>query len=159
MSIFILSVLVPIILFFLLRKLYLVRGPFLSDVRERRIPLAMYIVLLSALLYRVIPRVFSEELYYFFAAYLGSMVGCYVLVLLRFKTSIHMIGIAAITFFVMGMSVHFQMQLIYLLSLLFFLNGALATSRLVLRAHNVPEMLVGFFLGAIPQLLAFMYWL
>jgi hypothetical protein len=37
--------------------------------------------------------------------------------------------------------------------------GAVATSRLHLRAHNNIELLMGVFVGIIPQLIMLNYWL
>jgi hypothetical protein len=39
------------------------------------------------------------------------------------------------------------------------MNGVIASSRLVMKAHTPKELIIGFFSGAIPQLLLLVVWL
>jgi hypothetical protein len=39
------------------------------------------------------------------------------------------------------------------------MNGVVASSRLEMKAHTVKELVIGFVLGIIPQVLLFRFWL
>ncbi len=159
LSIFILTILIPIVFFYLLKNLGWIKSIFLEEVSERRIPYIANILLILMLLVRVIPGNFSPELYFFFVGVLGTMIASLILVFLKFKASMHMMGISGLTMFVIGLSVHYQVNLAYIISFLLLLNGAIASSRLSLKAHTPPELVVGFFLGFIPQFILLNYWL
>jgi hypothetical protein len=55
-----------------------------------------------------------------------------------------MMGISALTVFVFGLSVHYQSQNIFAITFLTIMNGFVASSRLVMKAHTSKE-LMGFF--------------
>ena len=54
---------------------------------------------------------------------------------------------------------HLQIQSMIPISILILLNGIVASSRLEMNAHTYKELVVGFFIGAIPQLLLLILWL
>jgi membrane-associated phospholipid phosphatase len=83
----------------------------------------------------------------------------FILLFVKTKVSIHMIGISALTTFLIGLSIHYHDNKIYLISLLLFLNGVIASSRLEMKAHNQKELIIGFSLGVIPQSLLLLFWL
>ena len=95
------------------------------------------------------------EMRYFFFGITACSISFFILSLLKFKASLHMAAISGLTVFVIGLSLHFQVSLISLISLLLFLNGLIATSRLHLKAHTSREVYIGFFIGLISPFLAF----
>jgi hypothetical protein len=54
---------------------------------------------------------------------------------------------------------HFQINSIFTVATLLLLNGIIASSRLEMKAHTNKELAIGFFLGAIPQILLLVLWL
>jgi len=70
-----------------------------------------------------------------------------------------MIAIGGIFMFFIALSIHFSININGTIALLLILIGAIATSRLYMKAHNYPELIIGFFLGLIPQILVLNYWL
>jgi hypothetical protein len=46
-----------------------------------------------------------------------------------------------------------------MIAFLVFMNGVVASSRLEMKAHTYKELVIGFLLGVIPQLLFFPFWL
>ena len=70
-----------------------------------------------------------------------------------------MVGISTLTVFVSALSLHFEVNVIYGIAVLVGLNGLVATSRLELKAHTYREILFGFFIGFIPQLVLTYFWL
>ena len=84
---------------------------------------------------------------------------CLVLAIFKFKASIHMIAISGLFMFSVGLSLHFGKNINGSLALLALIAGAIATSRLHLKAHTSVELVFGVFVGLLPQLIVFNYWL
>jgi hypothetical protein len=57
------------------------------------------------------------------------------------------------------LSIHFHININATIAIFFIIIGAIATSRLHLKAHTNIELIIGFFVGFIPQLILVNYWL
>ena len=68
-------------------------------------------------------------------------------------------GISSLTVFVIGLSMHYQVQSTFLIAFLILINGLVASSRLEMKAHTTTELIIGFLLGSVSQLLLFYLWL
>lgn len=159
LPIFILTVIIPIIIFLILKNLGMVKSIFLYKKSERIYPLAINIVLLLMVLIKVIPNNYTMELYYFFLGLIVATVTCLLLVFLNFKTSLHLMGMGAVLMFLIVLSIHFEKNITIAISLWTLGTGLVATSRLYLKAHGRAEVLVGFFVGIMSQLLTIKFWL
>ena len=158
-KIIILTICIPIILYYLLKNLGLVSSIFLEKVSDRKIPLYAQLVLIFLVLRVVMPQTYAPELYFFFVGILATSVGCLLLVFFKIKASIHMMGIASITMFVVVLSIHYKINLLILIGLLVIFSGLVATSRLSLKAHTVTELTLGSLLGLVPQFMVINYWM
>ncbi|WP_445956567.1 hypothetical protein [Yeosuana sp.] len=158
-SIFILTVVLPILLYFLLKTLGKVKSVYLDTTRERIIPLILNCIVVSLVIKKIVPANQIIELYYFFLGILVSTLACLFLAIMKFKTSIHMVSVAGLLMFFIALSIHFSININGTLAFMSILVGAIATSRLHLKAHNYIELLIGFFIGMIPQLFLLKYWL
>ena len=158
-QILLLTVFIPLAFFYLLIMLGKVDSIMISNVDQRKIPLFLQIVLLSVLIFKSITLDNLPELFYF---YLGSVISSAIALILAFfnrKVSLHMMGIAALTIFCISASMHFQIKPVVFISLLLFCNGLVASSRLYMKAHSTNEIIVGYLIGLIPQLLLLLFWL
>lgn len=158
-SISILTIILPILLYFLLRTIRKVGSIELPTVAERRIPLLVNCILVILIISRVLPIDEVPELYYFFLGILISTITCYVLTLVKFKASIHMIGVAGFFMFAIALSIHFKININGTIALMLIITGAIATSRLHMRAHSAKELIIGFLVGFLPQLIILKYWM
>jgi hypothetical protein len=77
----------------------------------------------------------------------------------KIKASIHMIGISTLTAFVIGLSIHNQIDIISTITFLILMNGVVASSRLAMKAHSNKELIIGFFSGLLPQMALLVFWL
>lgn len=159
LPIFILTVIIPIIFFLILKNMGLVTSLFLPTLKERLYPLIISLGLYLLILYKVIPQNYISELYYFFVGLMVSVGASLLLLLLKIKTSMHLLGMGTILIYVVGLSIHFETNITLALGILTLLTGLVTTSRLYLKAHNVAELLIGFFIGVFSQLFTFKYWL
>ncbi len=101
----------------------------------------------------------TPELYYFFVGVLFSILTALILVYLKFKISLHLMGISGITMFLIALSIHFKVNLLFTIGFFFFCNGWVGTSRLHSNSHTFPELIIGFFIGIIPQFILLPFWL
>ncbi|WP_199769349.1 hypothetical protein [Flavivirga eckloniae] len=158
-SLFILTVILPILLYFLLKTLGKVQSIYLATTKERIIPLILNCFVIIIVLQRIITPSQIVELYFFFVGILISTMACLTLALFKFKASIHMISVSGLFMFFAILSIHFSININGTLALMAIIMGAVATSRLHLNAHNYKELIMGGFVGAIPQLILVPYWL
>lgn len=159
LQIVIITILIPIAFFYLLKTLGKIDNVMVSELPQRQIPLVIQIILFYILLRQSITIDRIPELFFFL---LGGMASAFLTLLLSFvkiKASIHMVGISSLTVFVVGLSLYHQLYLLPMIALLIFLNGLIAASRLQLNAHNGSELTIGFFLGVLPQLALWYCWL
>lgn len=155
----ILTVIIPIVVFFLLKSLGLVNSIYLQDVKERKFPLMIQCVILLLLIKMVFNPYDNPELYFFFIAVLFSAFASLVMVLFKIKVSLHQIGVAGLLMFLVGLSAHFKINLLVTISFFIFVNGWVASSRLKAKAHTYTELGLGLLIGALPQLILFNMWL
>jgi len=158
-SVIILTIILPILLFSVLKTLKKVNSIYLKTTRERIIPLTVNCIILLLIIRKIFPQNDILELYFFFIGILITSLSCLIISALKFKASIHMAAISGILMFFIALSIHFSININGTLALLAIIIGAVATSRLHLKAHSYLELIVGFFLGLLPQLITLNYWL
>lgn len=155
----IMTIIIPILSFYMLKNLGQVTEIHLKAVNERKYPLLMQAAFTFLLLQIVFDGYEIPELYFYFVGILGSSIAALILVFFKFKTSLHMIGVSGLATFILGLSLHFGKNLLPLLCILIIAIGATASSRLEAKAHTYRELIVGCIVGFMPQLLVFNYWL
>ncbi len=158
-QIFIITFLLPIAFFYLLRTFGKVDSIMLSDISQRRIPLMLQMALFSTLITRSITADVFPGLHHFFLGGLISTIIAFILLFFKKKASIHMIGISAFTVFLIGLSYHNQVNIINTIIFFLVINGFVASSRLEMKAHTPNELLYGFICGTVPQFILFYFWL
>ena len=159
LPIFILTVIIPIIFFFILKNLGLISSVFAPSIKERRYPLIIGILLNLMVAYKVIPQNYIQEIYFFFIGLIIALGAVFLLLFLKVKTSIHLLGMSSLTMFLVGLSIHFEINITFAIALLTICTGLVATSRLYMKAHTKTELLIGVLLGLTSQLLMLSYWL
>ena len=159
LPVFILTIIIPIISFFILKNLGVVNSIFLMNPKERIFPLIICIALLLMILIKVIPNNYTAELYYFFVGLLAAISSSLLLLFLKFKSSLHLLAMGAFLMFMINLSIHFEINIILAISTFTIFTGLVATARLYLDAHSRAEVLIGFLLGTCSQLLTVKFWL
>lgn len=158
-QILLLTVFVPLGVFYLLISLGKIDSIMVSKVSERKIPLLIHILLLNVLIQFSITREQIPELYFFFLASIISSLIALVFIFFKIKSSLHMLGMATLTVFFIGLSVHFNQLNYVVIAILLLCNGIVATSRLYMKAHTYFELFLGYLIGLIPQVIFLWYWL
>lgn len=158
-QILIITILVPILFFMLLRSTGHLKSVMIHENTQRRIPLVLQCFLYILLLKRSIVITRYPELHFFFLGALFSTIVALIFSLFKTKASLHMIAISGLTVFVIGFNMHLQIQNTYWAAFMILLTGVVATSRLEMEAHTNKELLIGLLIGILPQLLFLFLWL
>ena len=158
-QILIITFLVPVLFFLLLRSTGHVSSVMVPETSQRKIPLVLQCFLYILLVKRSIVIARYPELHFFFLGALFSTILALVCSLFKIKASLHMMAISGLTIFVIGLNMHLQMQNPYWGALLILMTGVVASSRLEMKAHTPKEIMIGLLLGVLPQLLFLYLWL
>lgn len=157
-SLSILTVILPILIYFLLKTLGKTSSIYLKTVQERVLPFAINAIVLFLIIKRVLPYNEILELHFFFVGILFTNLSCFILALLKYKASVHMAASCGLFMFFIAIALHFSVNMNGILIAFATICGAVATSRLYLKAHKVHELIVGSVLGFLPQLIVINYW-
>ncbi|HEY0091062.1 MAG TPA: hypothetical protein VGB43_01130 [Flavobacterium sp.] len=155
----IVTILIPISFYFLLRSLGKIDSAMAHETRERKAPLLMHALLVYLLLRQSVTFDMVPELYYFFLGVLLSTMAALVLLFFELKVSLHMMGMGGFLFFVIGIGIHNGHNIGNLAAFWLVMAGLTASSRLVLKAHSFRELMFGFFFGILPQVALWHFWL
>lgn len=154
-----LTIILPLLVYFLLKTIRKVDSIYLKTTEERKLPLLINAVIISLLLSRVFTSDDIVELYFFFVGVLASTIICFICALFKIKASIHMLAASGFFMFAVVLSLHFKINVNGTIALMAILLGAIATSRLYLKAHTYPELFYGLLIGILPQLFLYKWWL
>lgn len=158
-QIVIITILIPITLFFLLLSLGKIDSIMVENIGQRKIPLFINASLLLLLIHKSITVNNLPQLYFFFLGGAISTIIALLAIYLHTKVSLHLIGITSLTSFIFGMSIHTQSDFTYTFAFFVVAIGWVASSRLVLKAHTITELSLGFITGLVPQLILWRFWL
>lgn len=158
-QILIITILVPILFFLLLRSTGHVQSVMVHETSQRKIPLILQCFLYILLVKRSIVVTRYPELHFFFLGALFSTILALVCSLFKIKASLHMMAITGFTVFAIGLTIHLHMQNPYWGAFLILMTGVVASSRLEMQAHTSQELLIGLSIGMLPQLLFLYLWL
>lgn len=152
----ILTLFLPLALYFLLVSLGHISSFTEASLKERRIPVFIQAVLLFGLI-SMNKFQFTPDLLAFFVGGFISAVLAFLSILFKYKSSLHMIGISSLATFIYVMSLHYELPFINIVAFSFVCVGLVASSRLYMKSHTVNELLVGSIIGFVSQYTLFYY--
>ena len=147
------TIILPLITAIILKKLGVVKSIYMKTAEERKWPF-----LLSVLWYYLGFELLSNialpiSLYLLM---IGAMFVILVahFITLRWKISVHMLGIGGVIGAMIGLSQRFQFNHFYLILVLFFVAGLIGYARLKTNSHNYRQVYIGFILGTMIEWIA-----
>lgn len=149
----ILTLFLPLALFFLLVSVGIVKSFTEATIKERQLPVAIHALLLFVLLKFSVSLDYIPELYYYFLGGLISALLALIAILMKHKTSLHMIGISALTTFIYFLCMYHHLPFINTLAFAIVCMGLVATSRLYMKSHTPTELITGSIIGMFPQII------
>jgi len=158
-QIVIITIFIPLTVYYILLSLGRVDSIMLAHKNQRRLPLLIHALLLLILIRKSITIDYFPVLYFFFLGSLISTVLAFAFLFTKYKVSLHQLAISALTVFVLGISLHYNVRMLTVILPLFLCNGLVASSRLVMKAHTPTELILGGLIGSLPQLGLLLIWL
>ena len=158
-QIVIITIFIPVTIYYLLLSLGRVDSVMLAKKNQRRLPLLIHSILLLILIRKSITIANFEILYFFFLGSFISTFWAFVFLFTKYKVSLHQLAISSLTIFVIGISLHFNVRMLWIIVPLIVCNGLVASSRLVMKAHTTTELVLGGLIGSIPQIGLLYLWL
>ena len=152
-QILVLTVVIPMLLYLILYLTKRVKSLVVANVKQRRFPLFVNMLLICILLFKSSLSLYFPHLYLFFWGELFTVFLALILVLLHHKASLHMAGITGITMFTINLSILLKTSFLPYIIIFVLLSGIVATSRLYMKAHTPKELCTGTLIGVLPQLL------
>ena len=159
LAVAIMTIFIPVVYFFMLKTLGKITDHYMREIRERKWPLLFYAGLDFVVLKYVLNAFDYPELYYFFVGIMISALLDLLLLFMKLKASLHMTGLGGLMTFMILLSIHFNLNLIYTVSFLVAITGLTASSRLYYEAHTMNELAIGLLVGIIPQVALAFFWL
>ena len=146
---------IPLLLLILFKRFKLIKSFNAESIKERKIPIAVMIVLFYLLgntLYGI-PNLMDLGVL-FYATTLGLVI-IYILFAFKLKTSLHLMSLGVTTgFFYLLQNVYNQNLILVIIAAL-ILSGILGSARLNLKAHSQKEVYLGFILGFVSPSIIF----
>tara|TARA_B110000879_G_C11092400_1_gene479557 strand:+ start:176 stop:784 length:609 start_codon:yes stop_codon:yes gene_type:complete len=153
------SLLLPLLLYVILKKLKVVQSIHLKTAKERIWPLLLNSIIMIYLGFHVLPKSECIELHYFIMGTLVTILIGLALSVCKVKASIHMMAVSATFMFMILTNLHFGVSISNVVIVFILIMGAMASSRLHLNAHSMKELIIGLIIGIIPQILIVSKWL
>jgi len=147
---------IPVLALIILKSLGLIRSFQVTTIRERRMP-----VLLMTLLFYLLGNTLAqfntlEDLGLLFYGTSFSLLCSYLFFAFELKSSLHLLSMgSALGFFLVIMNIY-ALSLLPIVMVIILLTGLVASSRLYLNAHTPKELVSGFTLGFLGQILIFL---
>ena len=144
------TLVLPSITGFVLKKLGVIRSVYMKTAEERKWPF-LFTLLWYYLGFELLTEMALPLSLYLLMIGAISVILVAHLITLRWKISVHMIGIGGVIGAMVGISYRFQYDHFYLIIVLVFVAGLIGFSRLKTQSHNYRQVYAGFFLGFIVE--------
>jgi hypothetical protein len=153
--IFITTYVIPLCILILFKRLKLINSFKAETISERKLPVAMMIVLFYFLGNTLYNISYLRDLGLLFYAISLGLAFVYILFILKIKTSLHLLSLGIATGFFLVLGNLYSRSFVVLISIVLILSGILASARLHLKEHSVKEVYLGFLLGFLAAFLLY----
>ena len=153
--VFVSTYIFPLILLYLMKRFKMIHSYHMTTVEERKFPTILFISISFFVGIHLYKTQLVDILALFYIAYGLCLTFTYLFLYFNQKISLHTAAIGGLIGFILYYSYYFELNLIYLIAFLFLLSGIIASARLRLQAHNTREVVIGFLLGFLTQLVVF----
>jgi len=157
-SVFVGTYVVPLFFLLTLKSSKVIESLHLTNTNERKFPIMFFIsisFLISTLLKKT-PSIMELSLFFYGMTLALSIV--YLLLYIKFKASLHMVGISGLIGFFIYFSYEFEINILLFIAFLFLLAGFIASSRLKLKAHSMKEIYWGVIIGILSEFTVYIFY-
>lgn len=147
------SVLIPIIILYYLKKNQIITSFQLDAIHERKYPYVFFTItsiIVSRILFKL--GLINDLAIYFLAGSISFLLG-YWMLLFKQKVSIHTMGIGSVIGYLCCLSFLYKINLLLFILVFFLIFGFVSKARIELKSHNFLEVMLGFVIGLLPQII------
>lgn len=123
----------------------------METTKERVIPYGFTVIFYFFTIYMMMKAAIPPIIFNFMVGALVSVILAFI-VNLKWKISAHMIGIGGLTGALIASSFLLNVNLLSYITLSILISGLVASSRLILNAHNPSQLIIGFLTGMVCQI-------
>jgi len=145
----------PVLLLGLFKKSNLIQNFFLKSIEERKFPTVMFLGIAVSIGNLLSKMDAVEGLTVFFFGYAFAIACAYLFLMARIKISLHTIAIGGLTAFIGCVSHFYALNLLVFVGVLIGVGGLMMSARLYLKTHTLKEILLGYSIGVIGQVLMY----
>lgn len=144
---------IPLLISLLLLNRKLINSLEMETTKERIIPYAFTIIFYVFTLYMLKQAPIPPIIFKFIIGATLSVILAFI-INIKWKISAHMIGIGGLFGALLSISWALEVYITPYIALSLLIAGLVGSSRLILKAHNPPQIYVGFVLGLFCQIVA-----
>lgn len=141
---------IPTLTTLLLQNRGYIKSVEMETTKERILPYGFTIIFYFFTIYMMLKAPIPPIIFNFMIGALVSVILAFI-INLRWKISAHMIGMGGLTGALIAISFLLSVNLIPFIALAILISGLVASSRLILNAHDPLQLVSGFFLGIFCQ--------
>jgi len=150
------TIVLPILTAIILKQLRVIDSIYMKTTEERKWPFVFTLVWYY-MAFQLLAKLYIPQSFLLLMLGAISAIGLSLIITLRWKVSIHMLGIGGLIGAIVGISHRFQFDHSNLIMLLLIFAGLIGFARLKTHSHNYRQVYVGFLLGFLVEWISVLY--
>ena len=150
------TIVLPILTAIILKQLRVIDSIYMKTTEERKWPFVFTLVWYY-MAFQLLAKLYIPQSFLLLMLGAISAIGLSLIITLRWKVSIHMLGIGGLIGAIVGISHRFQFDHSNLIMLLLIFAGLIGFARLKTHSHNYLQVYVGFLLGFLVEWISVLY--
>jgi hypothetical protein len=150
------TIVLPILTAIILKQLRVIDSIYMKTTEERKWPFVFTLVWYY-MAFQLLAKLYIPQSFLLLMLGAISAIGLSLIITLRWKISIHMLGIGGLIGAIIGISHRFQFDHSLLLIALILFAGLIGFARLKTKSHNYRQVYAGFILGVAVEWMVVLY--
>ncbi|MGC6470320.1 MAG: hypothetical protein ACON4E_03510 [Flavobacteriales bacterium] len=147
---FLFTIVLPVLTAVTMKQFKLIDSIFMRNAEERKWPFTFTLIWYYIAL-QLISKMYIPQSFLLLMVGAISVIGVAIIITLRWKVSIHMLGIGGVVGAIIGISQRFQFDHSPLIIGLIFMAGLIGYARLKTNSHSYQQVYTGFLLGFVVE--------
>jgi hypothetical protein len=147
------TIIFPLLTALLLKKLKVISSLYMKNAEERKWPFTLTVIWYYLCFEMLLKLQLPKSIYLMMIGAI-TVVTVALLVTLKWKVSVHMLGIGGLLGALVGLSYRFNLDWLLIILAVALISGLVGFARLKTKSHNPNQVYVGFIVGFSIELLA-----
>jgi len=142
------TIIFPLLIIMFMKRQGLIQSYLMETRQERRYPY-LIVAVFYFLTYNMFRQMQLPEMYTLYMMGATFLLVAVIIINIRWKISIHMVGIGGVFGLVTGLALNLSLDLMFLVMIVIMASGLVGYARLKLYSHRPAEIYTGFLVGAL----------